>query len=111
MRIAVPFDGTGIPKFFGKAKMLKLYDVDGQTITHSEDINIQYKGHHSIEPYLKDHGIDLVVCGALGAGVRAVLTELGIKFVAGITGNPDAAISTFLAENPLYDNKGDISRS
>ncbi len=110
MRIAATFDGTNIFQHFGKTQQFKLYDTDGKIITRSEVIGTDGKGHGALAPYLKAHGVDAVICGgvpsaccATGAGMQQALTELGIKFYAGISGNPDEAVNALLAGTLNYE--------
>ncbi len=103
MRVAAPFDGANIFQHFGKTENFKLYDTDGQVITHSEVISTEGNSHGAIAPFLKAKGVDAVICGGVGAGMQTALTELGIKFYAGITGNPDEAVSSLLAGTLQYE--------
>ena len=103
MRIAAPFDGANIFQHFGKTQQFKLYDSDGKTITHSEVIGTDGNGHGALAPYLKAHGIDTVICGGVGEGMQQALSELGIKFFAGVSGNPDEAVRELLAGTLNYE--------
>ena len=103
MRIAAAFDGTNIFQHFGKTPQFKLYDTDGQAVTDSEVIGTDGKGHGALAPFLKAHAVDAVICGGVGAGMQAALTELGIKFYAGVSGSPDEAVSRFLAGTLEYE--------
>ena len=103
MRIAAPFDGANIFQHFGKTQNFKLYDSDGKTITHSEVIGTDGNGHGALAPYLKAQGVDTVICGGVGAGMQQALSELGIKFYAGVSGNPDEAVRELLAGTLKYE--------
>ena len=103
MRIAAPFDGVNIFQHFGKTQQFKLYDSDGKTITHSEVIGTDRKGHGALAPYLKAKGVGTVICGGVGAGMQEALSELGIKFYAGVSGNPDEAVQEFLSGTLKYE--------
>ena len=103
MRVAATFDGTNIFQHFGKSERFKLYDTDGQVITHSEVIGTEGKGHGALAPFLKAHSVDAVICGGIGAGMQQALTEFGIKFYAGVTGSPDEAVSSLLAGTLNYE--------
>ncbi len=105
MRIAATFDSSNgeIFQHFGKTQNFRIYDTDGQTITQAQTIGTDGKGHGQLAPYLKAQGVDAVICGGVGAGMREALTGLGIKFYAGVSGNPDEAVNELLAGKLVYD--------
>ena len=81
-----------------------MYDSDGKSITHSKVIGTEGNGHGALAPYLKANGVDTVICGGVGAGMQQALSELGIKFFAGVSGNPDEAVQEFLAGTLKYES-------
>ena len=106
LRIAVTFDNTNgeIFQHFGKTQHFKIYSTDGKGITSSEIISTDGKGHGALAPFLKALRADTVICGGLGAGMQEALTKLGIKFYAGVSGNPDDAVNKLLAGKLVYDS-------
>ena len=43
-----------------------------------------------------DHGVDLLICGGIGAGAQKALADEGIKLVAGVSGKVEGAMSGYL---------------
>ncbi|MBQ3654409.1 MAG: NifB/NifX family molybdenum-iron cluster-binding protein [Synergistaceae bacterium] len=105
MRIAATFDSNNgeIFQHFGKTQHFRIYDTDGQTVTHAQTIGTDGKGHGQLAPYLKAQGVEAVICGGVGAGMQEALTGLGIKFYAGVSGDPDEAVNELLAGKLVYD--------
>ncbi|HCE77416.1 MAG TPA: peptidylprolyl isomerase, partial [Lachnospiraceae bacterium] len=53
-------------------------------------------GHEALAGVLARGGVDVVICGGLGAGMQAALADAGIRVVSGATGNADRAVQAFL---------------
>ena len=96
MRIAAPFDGANIFQHFGKTQSFRIYDVDGKTLKFASTKDTGGKGHGMLVEFLKDEGIDILICGGIGEGAQNALKDAGIKFYAGVSGNPDDAVKSFL---------------
>lgn len=105
MRIAVPFDEASgnIFQHFGKTQHFRIYDTEGQAITNSQTIGTEGNGHGALAPFLKAKGADTIICGGIGAGMQEALNSLGIKFYAGVSGDPDDAVKNLLAGKLAYE--------
>ena len=104
MRIAATFDGADIFQHFGKTELFRIYDTDSNSVTNSQTVNTNGKGHGELAPFLKDLGVEAVICGGVGAGMQNALKELGIKIYAGVKGNPDTAVRELIAGKLEYDS-------
>lgn len=107
MKIAATYDKTTdtIFQHFGKTQNFKLYELEDGKVIKSEVIDNGGFGHHDLAVYLKNLGVETLILGNRGQGAIDALNNAGIKQLAGITGNPDAAVEAFLAgtlrDNPL----------
>lgn len=54
-------------------------------------------GHNDLVAYLKSLGVEILILGNRGQGAIDALNNAGLKQIAGITGNPDDAVKSFLS--------------
>ena len=97
MKIAVTYDNVMIFQPFGKTQFMKIYDIDDNG--EIQRVHIESMGkhsHHGIAGYIKEIGVDTLICGGLGQGAVDSLEAAGIKIYAGNTGNADTAVIKFL---------------
>lgn len=105
MKIAATYDkdsGT-IFQHFGRTQFFKVYDVEGGKVVDSKVIDNGGFGHHDLATYLKNLGVEILILGNRGQGAIDALNNAGLKQLAGITGDPDKAVESFLA-GTLVDN-------
>lgn len=104
MKIAVAYDNGIISQHFGKSKYMKIYETDENK--EIQRVHIESMGkhsHHGIAGYIKEIGVDTVICGGLGQGALDALKAANIAIYAGNSGNADMAVIKFL--------KGELSQS
>lgn len=97
MIIAVAYDNGNINQHFGKSKYMKIYETDENK--DIQRVHIESMGshtHHGIAGYIKEMGVEAVICGGLGQGAVDSLEGAGIKIYAGNSGNADMAVIKFL---------------
>lgn len=97
MKIAVTYDNGMIFQHFGKTQFMKVYDIDENG--EIQRVHIESMGkhsHHGIAGYIKEIGVDTLICGGLGQGAVDSLEAAGIKIYAGNKGNADTAVIKFL---------------
>ncbi len=81
MRVAVTYDGEGgIWQHFGRTEMFKIYEV-----------------HGALAGYLKQLGVDALICGGLSYGAQMAIAEAGIELYAGVQGSADEAAAALAA--------------
>ena len=97
MRIAVTFENGQIFQHFGHTESFKIYDVEGTEIRQAVVCGANGAGHGALAGVLFNSGVDVLICGGLGAGAMNALTEAGIQVVAGASGDADAAVQEYLA--------------
>ena len=103
MKIAVTHQMGQIFQHFGHTSEFKLYEVCDGEITKIEIVNTDGKGHGALAGFLKDKGVDVVICGGIGGGAQNALTEAGIKFYGGVQGGADAAVVALLSQNLAFN--------
>ena len=96
MKIAVTYDNGTVYQHFGHTKQFKIYTVEGQEVISSEIVDTGGNGHGALAGFLSAHGVSVIICGNMGAGAQNALTQAGIQFFGGVTGNVDDRIQEYL---------------
>jgi len=96
MRIAVTYDDGMIFQHFGKTEEFKLYDVENGKVRDSRIISSNGEGHGALAGVLADNDVDILICGGIGGGAQAALSDAGIEIVSGAVGNADEVVDVFL---------------
>ena len=103
MKIAVTYDNGNIFQHFGKTENFKVYEVEDNQVVSSEVIGSNGTGHGALAGLLSEQGVDVLICGGIGGGAQAALTQAGIRFYGGVSGAADAAVLALLAGKLGYD--------
>lgn len=96
MKIAVTYDNGEVFQHFGKTESFKIYNVEDNTVVSSEIIGSNGTGHGALAGLLAKQGINVLICGGIGGGAQAALTEAGIELCAGAQGNTDQVVEAYL---------------
>ena len=96
MKIAVTYDNGEVFQHFGHTEEFKVYDVEDGRITGSVLVGSNGSGHGALAALLSDHAVDVLICGGIGGGAQAALTEHGIELCAGASGSADEAVQAYL---------------
>ncbi len=105
MKIAATYDketGT-IFQHFGRTQNFKIFEIENGAVKKSEIIDNGGFGHHDLATYLKNLGVEILILGNRGQGAIDALNNAGLTQLAGITGDPDKAVESYLA-GTLKDN-------
>lgn len=103
MRIAVTYDNGEIFQHFGHTQQMKLYEVENDQVVSSRVCDTNGSGHGALAGFLKDLGVDVLLCGGIGGGAQTALAEAGIKLYGGCRGAADQAVENFLNNALMYD--------
>ena len=96
MKIAVTYENGEVFQHFGHTEAFKVYEVENGNILSSEIIGSNGSGHSALASLLGNRKIDVLICGGIGGGAQAALSEQGIELCAGASGNADEAVATYL---------------
>ena len=96
MRIAVTYEDGNIFQHFGHTETFKVYEVEDGKIISSSIIGSNGTGHGALAGLLNDKGIDVLICGGIGGGAQAALSEREIELCAGASGDADEAVKAYL---------------
>lgn len=103
MRIAVTYNNGEVFQHFGHTEHFKIYDVENAVITTSKVIDTNGKGHGALAGFLKEQGVEVLICGGIGGGAQMALTDAGIEFYGGISGNADEVVNALINGNLVYN--------
>ncbi|WP_417340170.1 NifB/NifX family molybdenum-iron cluster-binding protein [Gemmiger sp.] len=103
MKIAVTYDNGQIFQHFGHSAQFKLYEVSGGMILNTAVVDTNGSGHGALAGFLKQNGVDTLICGGIGGGAQAALAQAGIRLYGGVSGAADAAVLALLAGKLGYD--------
>ncbi len=96
MRIAVTYENGQVFQHFGHTEQFKVFEVEDGQIVSSEVIGSDGQGHGALATLLSSKSIDVLICGGIGGGAQAALSEQGIELCAGASGDVDVAVEAYL---------------
>ena len=103
MKIAVTYENGEIFGHFGHTEQFKVYEIEEGKVVSSEVLDTNGSGHGALAGFLKNLGVDVLICGGIGMGAQMALREAGIKLFGGAGGNSDKAVEAFLVNALKYD--------
>ena len=92
MRIAVPYENGSIFPHFGRTEAFKLYDAEDGEVRASAVQSTDGSGHGVLVGFLRDKGVDALICGGIGGGAQTALAQAGIRLYGGVSGGADEAV-------------------
>ena len=103
MKIAVTYEDGQVFQHFGHTEQFKIYDIEEGKIRSAEIVDTAGKGHGALAGFLKDLGVEVLICGGIGGGARNALAEAGIRLYPGACGDADVQAEAFLKGSLSYD--------
>lgn len=99
MKIAVTYQDGTIFQHFGHSEQFKVYDVENGKILSSQVVDTNGQGHGALSEFLTKQGVNVLICGGIGAGAQNALAEAGIQLFGGVSGMADDAVNAYLVGN------------
>lgn len=104
MKIAVTYENGEIFQHFGHTKQFKIYEFDeADKVVNVELVDTNGSGHGALSTFLVEHGVEVLICGGIGAGAQEALAEAGIKLFGGVVGEADSAVVAYLKHELVYN--------
>lgn len=103
MKIAVTYDNGQIFQHFGHSAQFKLYEVSGGMILNTAVVDTNGSGHGALAGFLKQNGVDTLICGGIGGGAQTALAQAGIRLYGGVSGSADEAAAALAAGQLTFD--------
>ena len=97
MKIAVTYDNGNVFQHFGHTEAFKIYEVNEGAVVNSQVVDTMGSGHGALAGFLKEKGVDTLICGGIGGGAQTALAQAGIRLYGGVSGSADEAVNDLLA--------------
>ena len=68
MKVAVTYENGEVFQHFGHSEAFKLYEVEGGEVKSSEVVPTNGSGHGALAGFLRERGVEVLICGGIGAG-------------------------------------------
>ena len=102
MKIAVTYENGRVFQHFGHTEQFKIYQVEDGKVTASQVVETAGSGHGALAGFLRDQGVDTLICGGIGGGAKTALAQAGIQLYGGVSGNTDQAVEDLLAGKLVF---------
>lgn len=103
MKIAVTYENGQVFQHFGHTEQFKLYEVEDGQVRASQVVDTNGSGHGALAGFLKERGVEALICGGIGGGARNALAQAGIRLYPGAAGGADAQVEALLHDSLRYD--------
>ena len=104
MKIAVTYDreNNQIWQHFGHTEYFRIVTTENSRVISDKIVGTDGSGHGALAGFLKEQGVEALICGGIGGGAKNALSAAGIAIYAGVTGDADDAIVAFVTGNLTY---------
>lgn len=96
MKVAAAYENGEVFQHFGHTKQFKVYEIEDGKVVSSEIVETNGQGHSALADFLHEQAVSTVICGGIGEGAQAALTEQGIELFAGVSGQADEAVEKYI---------------
>ncbi|HUM83429.1 MAG TPA: NifB/NifX family molybdenum-iron cluster-binding protein [Lachnospiraceae bacterium] len=103
MRIAVTYENGKIFQHFGHCEEFRIYETKDNAIESARTVYTEGSGHGALAGFLKNQGVEALICGGIGGGARQALDEAGILLYPGAAGDADEAVQGLLSQTLVYN--------
>lgn len=109
MKIAATYESGQIFQHFGHTAQFKVYEVENGTVKSARVLDTSGSGHGALAGFLRQTGVDALICGGIGGGAQMALAQAGIKLYAGVAGDADQAVAELLAGTLQFSSSANCS--
>ena len=103
MKYAICAHEEQVFQHFGKCAGFKMVEIEEGKVVSSTDVSSNGNGHSALVEFLKEQGVQVLVCGGIGEGARNALAEKNIQLISGAKGHLDIIINK-LTKGTLMDD-------
>ncbi len=103
MKIAVTHENGTVFEHFGHTESFKVYEVIDGEVKSMRVLSTNGSGHGALAGFLKDLGVDTLICGGIGGGAKTALSDAKITVYPGVKGACDKAVLDFVMGKLNYD--------
>lgn len=106
MKIAIPYNSGKVFAHFGKAEQFKIYTISDEEIISDEIVAPDLAGHSALTDFLKQHKVNMVICGGIGTHAVLALRDAAIQIMGGASGDADRQVEDFLNGKLHFEEPG-----
>ncbi|MBE6350285.1 MAG: dinitrogenase iron-molybdenum cofactor biosynthesis protein [Spirochaetaceae bacterium] len=103
MKIAVTYKNGEVFQHFGHTEQFAVYECSDNAIISSKIVDTNGAGHGALSGFLKEHGVEKLICGGIGGGAKKALAENTIAIFPGVKGSAEEAVKALLAGTLVYN--------
>ena len=96
MKVAVTYENGEVFPHFGRTPQFKIYEIESGEVKTSQVIDTGETGHGALAGFLRERGVEVMICGGIGGGAIMAMAECGIKVYAGASGDADEVIKSYI---------------
>ncbi len=97
MKIAVTYEAGMIFQHFGHTAQFKIYEIEKDEVKTAQVVDTDGFGHGALADFLRQQGVQVLICGGIGGGAQVALANAGIALYGGVHGDADEAVEALLA--------------
>lgn len=101
--IAVTYENGQVFQHFGHSRQFKIYETDGTAVVSGRVVDTNGSGHSALAGFLKEQGVDTLICGGIGGGAKIALSQAGIQVYPGVSGDADRQVEALLKGTLLFN--------
>lgn len=101
--IAVTYENGRVFQHFGHSQQFKIYETDGTVVVSCRVVDTNGSGHGALAGFLKEQGVDTLICGGIGGGAKIALSQAGIQVYPGVSGDADRQVEALLKGTLLFN--------
>jgi len=103
MKIAISCDGNNVSGHFGRCEKYVLFDEENGKLIGKKELDSPQHAPGLIPKFLNEQGAKKIICQGIGPKAIDLFGELGIEVIAGISGEINEVIESYI--------KGDLAGS
>lgn len=103
MKVAVTCVEGQVFQHFGHCPSFLVCTIEEGKIVSTSMLNTLGTGCGALAGFLKNHHIDVVICGGIGAGAKNHITAAGMTILPGASGDALAQVESYIAGTLNYD--------
>lgn len=96
MKVAISLEGNSVSAHFGRCPEFLIADIQSGKLIKSERLSNPGHVPGAIPEFLHSKGVQRIICDGIGARATELFNTYGIQVIAGITGDVDNTLESFM---------------
>lgn len=103
MKIAVTCVNGQVFQHFGHCPSFLVCEVENGKVISKTMLDTTEHGCAMLAGFLKEAGVDVVICGGIGSGAKNHIMSYGMELLPGASGDALAQVENYIAGTLQYD--------